>query len=313
MARPGFFLPKILKSNAHQGEQPILSCADPKTLESLHWLACYLTTGKHMAFYSSFGTVLLLLAVTAPAALAFGFGGAMAARSGFAPLRWCGKGYTAIVRGVPDIAFFLFFVIALDQGFEWLRHKVKCPDWDMPVRQGSDFVVCDAAKMPLSSSPQWVHESYGFAIAVLTFAIVFGAFAANVLYGAMGTVPRAQIETAEAYGLSHRQTFWRILVPQMWVFALPGLGNLWMILIKATPLLFLLGVEDIVYWARELGSSKTAVFDFPHPDWRLYYFLTLLVFYLALTRVSEVVLSRVNMRLSHGQATVAGDAQRRAA
>jgi len=80
MARPGFFLPKILKSNAHQGEQPILSCADPKTLESLHWLACYLTTGKHMAFYSSFGTVLLLLAVTAPAALAFGFGGAMAAR-----------------------------------------------------------------------------------------------------------------------------------------------------------------------------------------------------------------------------------------
>ncbi|WP_226779205.1 ABC transporter permease [Oceaniglobus trochenteri] len=266
-----------------------------------------------MAFYASFGTVMLLLAVTAPAALLFGFGGAVAARSHFAPLRWFGKGYTAVVRGVPDIAFFLFFVIALDQAFEWLRHQVKCPDWDMPVRQGSDFVVCAAAKLPLSSSPQWVHEVYGFAIAVLTFAIVFGAFAANVLYGAMRAVPRAQTETAEAYGLSRRQTFWRILVPQMWVYALPGLSNLWMILIKATPLLFLLGVEDIVYWARELGGSKTQVYSYPHPDWRLYYFLALLVFYLALTRVSEVVLTRLTNRLSRGQATVAGEAQRRAA
>ncbi|WP_093416176.1 ABC transporter permease [Tranquillimonas alkanivorans] len=287
-------------------------CADPDTLEGVRWLACYLTTGKHMAFYASFGTVLLLLAITAPVALLFGFGGAMAARSPVAPLRWFGKGYTAIVRGVPDIAFFLFFVIALDQGFEWLRHQALCPDWDQPVRQGNDFVVCDIAKLPLSSAPQWVHETYGFFLAVLTFAIVFGAFAANVLFGAMRAVPRPQLETAEAYGMSRRQTFWRILVPQMWIYALPGLSNLWMILIKATPLLFLLGVEDIVYWARELGGMKTQVYEYPHPDWRLYYFLALLVFYLGLTKVSEAVLSRLTVRLSHGQATMAGEAQRRA-
>ena len=184
-----------------------------------------------MAFYSSFGTVLLLLAVTAPVSLGFGFAGASAARAKFLPLRLLGKAYIAIVRGVPDIAFFLFFVIALDQGFEWLRHKVKCPDWDEPIRQGSDFIVCQAAKMPLGNSPQWVHEAYGFSLAVLTFAIVFGAFAANVLFGAMRAVPRAQLETAEAYGMTTRQTFWRILVPHMWVFALAGLSNLWMVLI----------------------------------------------------------------------------------
>ena len=61
---------------------------------------------------------MLLLAVTAPAALLFGFGGAISARARIAPLRWLGKGYISIVRGVPDIAFFLFFVIALDQGIE---------------------------------------------------------------------------------------------------------------------------------------------------------------------------------------------------
>ncbi|EAQ10473.1 amino acid ABC transporter membrane protein 1 (PAAT family) [Maritimibacter alkaliphilus HTCC2654] len=289
-------------------------CADPQNLQELQWLACYLTSGKHILFYQSFGVVMLLLVITAPVSLGFGFIGASAARSPIAPLRWFGKGYTSIVRGVPDIAFFLFFVIALDQAFEWLRHQVKCPDWDAPIRQGSDFVVCAQAKLPLSTSPQWVHESYGFTLAVLTFAIVFGAFAANVLFGAMRSVPRAQMETAEAYGFSHRQAFWRILVPQMWLYALPGLSNLWMILIKATPLLFLLGVEDIVYWARELGGSKTARFsDYPHGDWRMYYFGALLVFYLLLTKLSEIVLDKLMARLSHGQATAAGEAQRKAA
>ncbi|ETX15442.1 ABC transporter permease [Roseivivax halodurans JCM 10272] len=290
------------------------SCSDPAALDGLAWLACYLTTGKHMAFYGAFGTVLLLLAITAPAALAFGFGGAVLARSQIAPLSWLGKGYIAIVRGVPDIAFFLFFVIALDQAFEFLRHKALCPGWNQPIWQGNDFVVCNEAKLPLSSAPQWVHESYGFGLAVLTFAIVFGAFAANVLFGAMRAVPHAQIETAEAYGMTPRQTFRRILVPQMWVYALPGLSNLWMVLIKATPLLFLLGVEDIVYWARELGGTKTPQFtDYPHGDWRMWYFLALLVFYLAFTRVSEIALARLMTRLTHGQATVAGEAQRKAA
>ena len=100
----------------------------------------------------------------------------------------------------------------------------------------------------------------------------------------------------------------------MWVFALPGLSNLWMVLIKATPLLFLLGVEDIVYWARELGGTKTPRFtDYPHGDWRMWYFLALLIFYLLLTRVSEVVLGRLMGRLTFGQATTGGEAQRKAA
>ena len=289
------------------------ACADPKSLEGFSWLLCYLTTGKHIDFYWSFLTVLVLLVVTAPTALAFGFGGAMAARSHVAPLRWLGKLYTAMVRGVPDIVFFLFFVIALDQAVEWTKHQIVCPDWSEPIRQGLEFRVCPQAKVPLGTSAQIWHQIYGFALAVFTFAIVFGAFAANVLYGAMNAVPRAQLETAEAYGMTHRQIFRRILVPQMWTYALPGLSNLWMILIKATPLLFLLGVKDIVYWARELGSAKTQAYAYPHPDWRLWYFLFLLVVYLCMTRVSEILLTRLTRRLSHGQATAAGEAMRRAA
>ena len=289
-------------------------CEDPSTLSNLPWMACYLTTGKQFLFYGSFLTVLALIFITAPVALLFGFGGAMAARSSVLPLRWFGKTYVAMVRGVPDIVYFMFFVIALDQGLEYIRHKIKCPDWDAPIRQGNDFIVCAQAKLPLSTSPQVWHEVYNFSLAVFTFGIVFGAFAANVLYGAMRAVPRAQMETAEAYGMTPRQSFWRILVPQMWTYALPGLSNLWMILIKATPLLFLLGVEDIVYWARELGGSANPRFTaYPHGDWRLWYFIGLLIFYLAFTRVSEVVLARITRRLSHGQATLGGVRQGKAA
>lgn len=287
-------------------------CSDPSVLDGLAWLSCYLTTGTHRLFYVSFGMVLLVLAITAPIALLFGYGGAMASRSSVGPLRWFGLVYTSMVRGVPDIVFFLFVPIALDQGLEWLRHQALC-DSDAPVRQGNDFVVCAAAKLPLSDSPPWVHDTYALILAVVTFAIVFGAFAANVLHGAMQAVPRAQLETAEAYGMSARQVTRRILVPQMWIYALPGLSNLWLILIKATPLLFLLGIEDVVYWARELGGAKTGAFSYPHPDWRLYYFLVVLAFYLLMTWLSERVLDRVTARLSAGQATLAGEAQRKAA
>lgn len=289
-------------------------CTDPASLSGLRWFGCYLTTATHFSFYWSFGTVILLLLVTAPCALAFGFLGASAARSHVLPVSLLGRGYIAAVRGIPDIVFFLFFIIALDQGIEWFKHLLVCEDLSQPVWNNGEFRVCAAAKVPAGDAAPWVVKAYAFGLAVFTFAIVFGAFAANVLYGAMQAVPRAQLETAESYGMSHRQVFRRILVPQMWIYALPGLSNLWLILIKATPLLFLLGIKDAVYWARELGSAKTSGNNpFPHGDWRLYYFLGLLVFYLLATRISEIGLARLTRRLSRGQATRAGEEMRKGA
>lgn len=274
-------------------------CADPSVLEGWHWLSCYLTTPKHQFFYFSFLTVFALLTITAPVVLLMGFAGAMARKSSFAPLRWLGTIYTSMVRGVPDIIFFLFVPIALDQLVEYTRHKIKCPQITEPVYRGTDFVVCEAAKMPLKDADAWVHNTWSFTLAVIAFSIVFGAFAANTIYGALNAVPESQLETARAFGLSDKQTLRRVHIPQMWTYALPGLSNLWMILIKATPLLFLLGIEDIVYWARELGGSKTGYFDYPHPDWRLWYFLALLVFYLLLTWLSGIVFNRLTRKYSH--------------
>ena len=283
-------------------------CADPNSLEGLLWLSCYITTPKHMSFYSSFLVVMLLISLAAPLAMAFGFAGSIASRSSILLVRYLGKGYLAMIRGIPDIVFFLFIPIALDQAFEYLRHKILCPEVTEAIRQGNDFVVCSVAKLPLSSASEWVHDLYGFSLALLAFGFVFGAFTGNVLSGAIAAVPKSQLETAEAYGFTQRQIFRRITLPQMWVYALPGLSNLWMILIKATPLLFLLGIEDIVYWAKELGGIKTGVYDYHHQDWRAWYFAILMIFYLALTYVSQSVLDRLSNRLSIGQATMAGKA-----
>jgi len=280
-------------------------CTDPSLLSGFDWFACYLTTPKHLTFFGSFFLVLLLIAVVAPVALGLGFAAAVASRSASPFLSLPGRGYVALARGVPDIVFFLFVPIALDQAFEYLRYLMICPDQPGGVWQGNDFIVCSAAKLPLSTAAPIWHSVYGFGLAVISFGIVFGAFAGNVLVGSFKAIPIAQIQTGASFGMTDSQIFRRILVPQMWVFALPGLSNLWQILIKATPLLFLLGLQDIVYWARELGSSKTGIYAYPHPDWRLYYFAFLLIFYLGLTAVSEAAYKRLMARLSHGQGTIA--------
>lgn len=287
-------------------------CTDPSILPDWQWFACFLTTNTHFALYRSVLVVMALLALVAPLALGLGFLGALAMRSGNAGLRGIGNAYVAMVRGVPDIIFFLFVPIAIDQLVEFVLHRIRCPDWEGSVWRGNDFVVCAAAKVPPAGAASWMHDLWGFALAVTAFALVFGAFAANTLFGAMRAVPHPQIETAEAYGMTRAQAFRRVLMPQMWVYALPGLSNLWMILTKATPLLFLLGIQDIVYWARFLGGAKTSLFLYQHPDWRMWYFLGVLVFYLTLTWASQKVFDRLMTRLSHGQATAGGEALRRA-
>ena len=162
-------------------------CADPRNLEGLTWLSCYLTTPKHASMYYSILTVLALLLTVVPPILFLGFAGALARRSKIAPIRWFGLGYTSIERGVPDLVFFLFFPISLDQGVEYIRHKIKCSHVLEPVYQGNEFVVCQAAKMPLGASDQVYHEVWGFTLAVITFAIVFGAFTAGGSGGVVGT------------------------------------------------------------------------------------------------------------------------------
>jgi polar amino acid transport system permease protein len=159
-----------------------------------------------------------------------------------------------MVRGVPDIVFFLFFILVLDQGIEYLRHSIVCPDWTDPIRQGANFIVC-----PEAAPRNRARRNGCMRLRLRACRLHLRHRLRRLLRQRplRRDARRAPPAAGNRRSLRHdaRQVFWRILVPQMWIYALPGLSNIWMILIKATPLLFLLGIEDIVYWARELGGS----------------------------------------------------------
>ena len=140
-------------------------------------------------------------------------------------------------------------------------------------------------------------------MACVSLGIVYGAFAANVIHGAMNSVPKGQLESARAFGFTNRQVFWNFQVRQMWVYALPGLSNVWMLLLKATSFLSLLQIADIVQWADRLGAPNYfARAGLVHPDWRWKYYLVLFLFYIVLTIISECIFEWLQRKASRGMA-----------
>ena len=208
--------------------------------------------------------------------------------------------YINMVRGIPDVMFFVFFPISFLLIVKVVRTWLYCPA-GTPFFDGINFVGCQASDF-IGSSGSWFAYIYDLGIACLALGIVFGAFAANVIRGALDSVPASQLETASAFGLTPRQIFWRIHIPQMWIYAWGGLTNIWVLIIKATSLLSLLGIQEAVFWAKELGAPQLRNLEgkYQHGDWVVYYFLILFVFYLAFTYVSETGFARARRRLARG-------------
>lgn len=127
--------------------------------------------------------------------------------------------YTTIIRGVPELVLILLVYYGaptLIQNFIALFGK----DVYIPVNP--------------------------FISGVCTIGFIYGAFATEVFRGAYLAVPKGQIEAARACGMGSVLTFRRIILPQMWRFALPGLGNVWMVLIKATALISVIQLPELM-------------------------------------------------------------------
>ena len=253
----------------------------------------YFTNGKHLAWYASVRYTLIAALFGAMLAVLFGVLGAAARRAAFAPLRWLGLAYTTMVRGIPDVLFFLFFPLAFEQLVEFVMSRRLCSAEELA---GSSWPPCEAAQWYLSTTEYLI-------MACVSLGIVYGAFAANVIHGAMNSVPKGQLESARAFGFTNRQVFWNFQVRQMWVYALPGLSNVWMLLLKATSFLSLLQIADIVQWADRLGAPNYfARAGLVHPDWRWKYYLALFLFYIVLTIISECIFEWLQRKASRGMA-----------
>ena len=253
----------------------------------------YLTNGKHLGWYASVQYTLAAMVFGALVALVLGLIAAAIRNSGPLPLRWLAAGYINIVRGVPDVLFFLFFPIAFEQGLEWIYATQVCTPETLALNTGQ-WPPCDAANLSFSKTEYLI-------LACVSLGIVYGAFVANVIAGALRAVPLGQLEAARAYGMTKMQVLTRVHVRQMWVYAMPGLSNVWMSLVKATSLLSLLQIMDFVTWAQRLGASNfSKAAGLVHDDWRWRYYLVLLIFYILVTYISEKIFGVLNARVRRG-------------
>ncbi|MDF1764138.1 MAG: ABC transporter permease [Oleibacter sp.] len=157
--------------------------------------------------------------------------------------------YTTIVRGIPELLLVLTIYFGGAQFLMWI----------------SSF---------------WGYEGYievnAFAAGVTALAIAFGAYSTEVFRMALLEIPKGQWESAQAMGLSPRQTFFRIIVPQIWRLAIPGLGNLFQVLLKDTALVSVIGLNELMRQAAVGSASTKQPFDFYLAAAILYLLLTLI-------------------------------------
>ena len=189
--------------------------------------------------------------------------GASAKLSSHKLLRIPAQLYTTLIRGVPDLVLMLLIFYSLQT---WLTNLTDAMDWE--------YV-----------------EINPFSAGVITLGFIYGAYFTETFRGAFMAVPRGHIEAATAFGFTGAQTFRRILFPAMMRYALPGIGNNWQVILKATALVSLLGLEDVVK-ATQLAGKST---------WEPFYFAVVCgVIYLVFTTVSNGVLLLLERRYSVG-------------
>lgn len=259
--------------------------------DTFEFWASYLTNGRHLNWYMSFQYTVYAALLGGAFALLFGIGGAAMRNSTMPPVRLAGSIYINMVRGIPDVLFFIFFPLAFEQLVELFLAKGVCPPG---AGTPGIWPPCPEANWYLGTTEYLL-------LASVSLGIVYGAFTANVIYGALRAVPPGQLEAARAFGMSRWQVLLRVHIRQMWVYALPGLSNCWLLLIKATSLLSLLQISDIVRGANLLGSpnfSRSA--GVIHGDWRWGYYLALLVFYILVTYLSEKGFAAITRWASRG-------------
>ncbi len=141
-------------------------------------------------------------------------------------------------------------------------------------------------------------EINGVAAGIWVLGVVQGAYATEVLRGAIKAVPVGQIEAAKSYGMPAFMIMRRVTIPAMMGFAVPGLANLWLIATKDTALLAVVGFSELTLETRQAASSTRAYFTF---------FLAAGFLYLMVTLFSGVVFARIEKWARRGQPSLKGD------
>jgi arginine/ornithine transport system permease protein len=190
--------------------------------------------------------------------------GAGAKLSGNRPLVALATGYTTIIRGIPELVLMLLVFYGGSIG---INHLLEL----------------SGTGATLDINP--------FTAGVLTLGFIYGAYMTETFRGAILAVPPGQLEAGYAFAMTRTQVFRRILLPQMMRHALPGLGNNWLVLLKTTALVSVIGLDDMVRKASLAAGATQRPFTFH---------LTVALGFLAFTTVSVLLLRWAEQRYSIG-------------
>ncbi|MGC0858703.1 arginine ABC transporter permease ArtQ [Pantoea agglomerans] len=188
------------------------------------------------------------------------------------PLAWIGTGLVTLIRGLPEILVVLFIyfgasqlLLTLSDGF-----TLNFGLFQLPIQvEIENFDV----------SP--------FLCGVIALAMLYAAYASQTLRGALKAVPMSQWESGQALGMKKSAIFLRLIMPQMWRHALPGLGNQWLVLLKDTALVSLISVNDLMLQTKSIATRTQEPFT---------WFLVAAAIYLVITLFSQAVLRRIELR-----------------
>ncbi len=172
--------------------------------------------------------------------------------------------YTTIVRAVPELILILILYYAATDAL----NKAL-------VNAGFDRI-----------------QISGLAAGIGVLGIVQGAYATEVLRGAILAVPPGQIEAARAMGMPPMKLARRITLPAMLAFALPGLANLWLIATKDTALLAVVGFAELTLETKQAAGATKHYFTF---------FLAAGALYLVITLVSGRLFARAERWARRGE------------
>jgi arginine/ornithine transport system permease protein len=197
-------------------------------------------------------------------AILLGLLGAVAKLSGRPLLVGLATAYTTLVRGVPELVLMLLIFYGGTIGLNHLLEAV-------------------GSKSSVDINP--------FLAGVLTIGFIYGAYMTETFRGAILSIPKGQMEAAWAFGMGPVRTFMRITAPQMVRYALPGFTNNWLVLIKATALVSLIGLQEMTYLAKQASAATREPFTF---------FLFAAALFLIYTSVSLWALRWLDRRFSMG-------------
>ena len=208
--------------------------------------------------------------------IVLGLLGAAAKLSGRPVLVGIATVYTTIIRGIPELVLMLLVFyggsIGINNTIEWLAGTA----WMTQLGWITTETTVDIEP---------------FTAGVLTIGFIYGAYMTETFRGAILSIPKGQMEAAWAFGMGRTQTFLRITAPQMVRYALPGFTNNWLVLIKATALVSLIGLQEMTYLAKQASAATRSPFTF---------FLFTAALFLIYTSVSLYALRRLNTRFSRG-------------